>query len=164
MIFSDDAKPLTLDGQYIVAGNITFLQARFFDLVDHQLPSLCKVKPCTHLNNLANEFNCLCLTDYSWGDCGTLEFVDLNGSQTIARFYLPGRFELSELEKYEWAIRRNLSQRRIGLWIYETIGWTQAVIEIFAEELFRHKVDRLQSIESQVVDRLGLIPYPLSYF
>jgi hypothetical protein len=164
MIFSNDAKPLTLDGQYIVPGNITSIRERFFDLINRQLPFLCKVKTNPYFNNPADEFNHLNLIDYSWGDCGELEFIDLFSNQTLVRFYLPGPFELSELEKYERAIRQNLSRQRIGLWFYETIGWTPKVIEIFAEELFEHKVDRLRGIESLVVDRLGLSPYPLSYF
>jgi hypothetical protein len=164
MVMVNDAKPLTLDRQYIVPGNVMIIRMQFFDLVRHQFAFMCQVKSYTPIVNQADEFNHLCLIDHSWGECGELEFIDLNGTQTLVRFYLPGPFELSEIEERENAFRQSLSRSRIGLWIYENMGWTPKVIAIFADELYEHRVTCLRDIQELVVKKLGLSPYPLSYF
>lgn len=162
MIFSDDVKPLTLDEQYFAPGNADIFRTRFFDFGLRQVTFLCRVKSYPHLTGEADEFNHLRLIDPSWGDCGEMELVDLDGNQTQVRFYLPSRFTLSELEEYESVIRQYYSQPRIALWFYENMGWTSKVIELFAEELYEHRVSSLRKIESLIVDRMGLNLYPLS--
>jgi len=164
MSLAEDIKPLTLEAQYIVPGDIMTIRLRFFDLVRHQLDFSCRVKSYSHLTGSPGEFNHLCLIDYAWGECGELEFIDLNSSQTQARFYLPGPFELSEIEEHEQAIRQNFSRSRIGLWFYENLGWTPKVIALFAEELYEHKVACLRNIQALVIDRLGMNLYPVSSF
>jgi hypothetical protein len=158
----EGAKPLTLDEQYFAPGNTDIFRTRFFDFGLRQVTFLCRVKSYPHLTGAADEFNHLRLIDPSWGDCGEMELVDLDSNQTQVRFYLPGRFPLSELEKYESVIRRYYSQQRIALWFYENMGWTSKVIELFAEELYEHRVTSLRKIENFIVDRMGLKLYPMS--
>jgi hypothetical protein len=155
---------MVLDRQYYVPGNIMTIRMRFFDLVRHQLDFSCRVKSYPHLPGAPGEFNYLCLIDYTWGECGDLEFIDLNGDQTQVRFYLPGPFELSEIEEREQVLRQNFSRSRIGLWFYENLGWTPKVIALYAEELYEHKVACLRNIQALVIDRLGMNLYPLSSF
>lgn len=162
MIFSDEVKPPTLDEQYFAPGNIDIFRTRFFDFGLHQVRFLCRVKSYPRLTGAADEFNHLRLIDPSWGDCGEMELVDLDGNQTQVRFYLPGQLTLTELQEYESVIRQNYSQQRIALWFYENMGWTSKVIELFAEELYEHRVTSLRKIESFIVDKMGLNLYPLS--
>jgi len=164
MSLAEDAKSLTLDNQYVVPGDIMTIRTRFFDLVRHHLDFSCRVKSYPHWTRTPDEFNHLCLIDYAWGECGELEFMELNGSQTLVRFYQPGPFELSEIEEHEQAIRQNFSRSLIGLWFYENLGWTPKIIALFAEELYEHKVACLRNIQNLIIDKLGLAPYPLSYF
>jgi hypothetical protein len=93
-----------------------------------------------------------------------MEFIDLNGSQTGVRFYLPGPVALLEIDVYENAIRKNFSRPRIGLWLWENLRWSPKVIELFAEELYEHRVTSLQHIQGLAVDKLGLSTYPLYSF
>ena len=164
MSLAEDTKSMVLDRQYYVPGNIMTIRMRFFDLVRHQLDFSCRVKSYPHLPGAPGEFNHLCLIDYSWGECGDLEFIDLNGDQTQVRFYLPGPFELSEIEEREQVLRQNFSRSRIGLWFYENLGWTPKVIALYAEELYEHKVACLRNIQALVIDRLGMNLYPVSSF
>jgi hypothetical protein len=164
MSLAEDIKPLTLDAQYYVPGNIMTIRMRFFDLVRHQLDFSCRVKSYPHLPGAPGEFNHLCLIDYSWGECGDLEFIDLNGDQTQVRFYLPGPFELSEIEEREQVLRQNFSRSRIGLWFFENLGWTPKVIALYAEELYEHKVACLRNIQDLIIASLGMNLYPLSSF
>jgi len=159
-----DAKSLVLDGLYYVPGNIMTIRTRFFDLVEHQFRFSCRVKSYPHWTGAPDEFNHLCLIDNVWGECGELEFVDLDGNQTKVHFYLPSPFVLSEIEEREQALRRNYSRSHIGLWIYKNLGWTPKVIELFAEELYEHKVRCLRNIQDMVVERLGMNQYPASSF
>jgi len=78
----------------------------------------------------------------------------------VVRFFRPGPVELSEIDKYQNAIRSNYSRPRIGLWLWENLGFTTIVIELFAEELYKHRVTSLQLIESLAVEKLGLSTYP----
>ncbi len=165
MDVEENAKPLTLDAQYIAQGNIMTIRMRFLDLARYQYAFMCHVKP--HLNRMLqeDEFNHLLLIDHIWGECGEMEFIDLKGSQTGVRFYLPRPVDLSEIDEYENAIRKNFSRPRIGLWLWENLGWTPKVIELFAEELYEHRVTSLQHIQGLAVDKLRLSTYPLySYF
>ena len=159
-----DAKSLVLDGLYYVPENIMTIRTRFFDLVQHQFRFSCRVKSYPHWTGAPDEFNHLCLIDNVWGECGELEFIDLDGSQTKVHFYLPSPFVLPEIEEREQALRRNYSRSRIGLWIYENLGWTPKVIDLFAEELYEHKVTCPRNIQDLVIDRLGMNLYPASSF
>ena len=161
---AEDTEPLALEGLYYVPGNIMTIQMRFFDLVRHQFVFSCRVKSYPHLTGALGESNHLCLIDNVWGECGELEFIDLNGIQTQVCFYRPGSFELSEIEEREQALRQNFSRSRIGLWFYENLGWTPKVIELLAEELYEHKVACLRNIQALVVDRLGMNLFPVSSF
>jgi hypothetical protein len=164
MDVAENAKPLTLDAQYIAQGNIMAIRMRFLDLARYQYAFMCQVK--SHPNRMLqeDEFNHLLLIDHTWGECGEMEFIDLKGNQTGVRFYLPGPVELAEIDKYENAIRNNFSRPRIGLWLWENLGWTPKVIELFTEELYEHRVTSLQHIQGLAIDKLGLGTYPLSYF
>jgi len=164
MVLTNDAKPLTLDGQYLAHGNIEIIRRMFLDLASVKHYFMCRVKSYSPLIDPADELNHLCLCDFTWGDCGEMELIDLDSRQTLVRFYLPGPFELSEIEEREGAIRQYFSRPRIGLWFYMNLGWTPKVIEIYAEELFEHRVICLRNIENLVVNKLELSPYPLSYF
>jgi hypothetical protein len=164
MVLTNDEKPLSLDGQYIAHENIEITRRIFLDLVNVKHYFMCRVKSYSPLIDPANELDHLGLYDFTWGDCGEVEFIDLDSRQTLVRFYLPGPFELSEIEEREGAIRQFFSRPRIGLWFYMNLGWTPKVIEIYAEELFEHRVTCLRNIENLVVNKLGLSPYPLSYF
>ena len=164
MVLVNDAKPLTLDGQYVAHESIDIVRMIFLDLVNVKHYFMCRVISSSHFMDPADELNHLGLCDFTWGDCGEMELIDLDGRQTLVRFYLPGPFELSEIEGHEGAIRQFFSRPRIGLWFYMNLGWTPKVIEILAEELFEHRVTCLRNIENLVVNKLGLSPYPLSYF
>ncbi|MDD5368049.1 MAG: hypothetical protein PHQ40_03095 [Anaerolineaceae bacterium] len=164
MDVAENAKPLTLDAQYIVQGNIMAIRMRFLDLARYQFAFMCRVKPDPNRIIQEDEFNHLLLIDHIWGGGGEMEFIDLNGSQTGVRFYLPCPVELSEIDEYANVIRKNFSRPRIGLWLWENLGWTPKVIELFAEELHEHRVTSLQLIEGLAVEKLGLSTYPLYPF
>ena len=164
MDVAENAKPLTLDAQYIAQGNIMAIRMRFLDLARYQFAFMCRVKPYPNRIIQEDEFNHLLLIDHIWGGCGEMEFIDLNGTQTGVRFYLPGPVELSEIDEYENAIRKNFSRPRIGLWLWENLGWTPKVIELFAVELYEHRVTSLQHIQGLALDKLGLSTYPLYSF
>jgi len=77
-----------------------------------------------------------------------MEFINLQGNQTGACvFYLPGPVVLSEIDVYENAIRKDFSRPRIGLWLWENLGWTPRALQLFAEELYEHRVTGLQLIQ-----------------
>jgi hypothetical protein len=99
---------MVLDRQYYVPGNIMTIRMRFFDLVRHQLDFSCRVKSYPHLPGAPGEFNYLCLIDYTWGECGDLEFIDLNGDQTQVRFYLPVHASGSGFMRISAGPRRSL--------------------------------------------------------
>jgi len=164
MDVAENAKPLTLDAQYIAQGNIMTIRMRFLDLARYQYAFMCQVKP--HPNRMVqeDEFNHLLLIDHIWGECGEMEFIDLKGSQTWVRFYQPRPVDMSEIDAYENVIRKNFSRPRIGLWLWENLGWTTIVIELFAQELYEHRVNSFQHIQGLAIDKLGLGTYPLSYF
>jgi hypothetical protein len=162
MALVNEAKPLTLDGQYIAAGNIENIRMNFLDLMNKHLFT-CKEKSYPHLIGPGNEFIHLCLIDFSWGECGEMEFIDLDGFQILVRFYTPDRLGLAEIEEYELKLRQSFSRPRIELWFYENMGWTAKVIEVFVEELYEQRLACLRNFQKHAVSRLGLIPYPLSY-
>jgi hypothetical protein len=164
MDVAENAKPLTLDAQYIVQGNIMAIRMRFLDIARYQFAFMCRVKPYPNRIIQEGDFNHILLIDHIWGRCGEMEFIDLNGSQTGVRFYLPGPVALLEIDVYENAIRKNFSRPRIGLWLWENLRWSPKVIELFAEELYEHRVTSLQHIQGLAVDKLGLSTYPMSYF
>jgi hypothetical protein len=163
MDFTDNSKTLTLDCQYIVKVDIDILRLSLFDLFQ-QHSVICRVKPNPHLIHPQDELNHIQLLDLVWSEFGELELINLEGSQTLMRFYRPGPIELSELEKHEHAIRKFLSRPGIEIWFYENMGWTNKVIEIFAEEIYDHRLDCLQKVQDLLMNKLLLIPYPLSYF
>jgi hypothetical protein len=164
MDVAKNAKTLTLDAQYIARGNIMAIRIRFLDLAKYQYAFMCQAKSHPDRLHQEDEFNHLLLIDHIWGECGEMEFIDLKGSQTGVRFYLPRSVELSEIDEYENAIRKNFSRPRIGLWLWDNLGWTPKVIELFAEELYEHRVTSLQHIQGLAIEKLGLGTYPLSYF
>jgi len=164
MDIAEDRNPLTLDAQYTFQGNIVVIRMRFLDLARYQYAFMCRVKPYPDRMIQEDEFNHLLLIDHMWGACGEMEFIDLKGIQTGVRFFRPGPVKLSEIEKYENAVRRNYSRPRIGLWLWENLGFTTIVIELFAEELYRHRVTSLQLIESLAAEKLGLSTSPLYPF
>ena len=98
---AENAKQLTLYAQYIAQGNIMAIRMRFLDLARYQYAFMCQVKP--HPNKILqeDEYNHLLLIDHIWGECGEMKFIDLNGSQTVVRFYQPGLVELWEIDEYE---------------------------------------------------------------
>ena len=109
MVLTNDAKPLTLDGQYLAQGNIEIIRRMFLDLASVKYYFMCRAKSYSQLNNPPDELNHLGLCDFTWGDCGEMELIDLDSRQTLVRFYLPGPFELSEIEEREGAIRQFFS-------------------------------------------------------
>jgi hypothetical protein len=117
-----------------------------------------------HLPGQTKEFDHFGLFHFAWGECGELELISLNDFTTLIRFYSPGRIELEEIEKYQTKIRSALSQPPIEIWFYETMGWIDKVIGIFTEELFGQRLALLRNYTNAAASRLGLIPYPLSYF
>lgn len=161
---SGATKPMVLDGQYIAPGNIKTIRMLVFNLMSNHHYSFFRKMPYPSYLGPTDEFNQLCLVDSCWGDCGVMELIDLDGRQTLVRFYLCGLIELSEIEEYERALRRQLSRPRIELWFFENLGWTAKVIEIFAEELFDHRVTFMRNIQNLVVHKLGLSPYLLTDF
>ena len=163
MDFTDNSKPLTLDCQYIVKVDIDILRLSLFDLFQ-QHSVICRVKPNPHLIHPQDELNHIQLLDLVWSEFGELELINLDGSQTLMRFYRPGPIELSELEKHENAIRKFLSRPGIEIWFYENMGWINKVIEVFAEEIYDHRLDCLRKVQDLLMNKLLLIPYPLSYF
>jgi len=164
MDIAENAKPLTLDAQYTFQGNIVTIRMRFLDLARYQYAFMCRVKPFPNKMIQEDGFNHLLLIDHMWGECGEMEFIDLNGSQTGVRFYLPRPVDISEIDAYENAIRKNFSRPRIGLWLWENLGWTPKVIQLFAEELYEHRVTGLQLIQGLAIDHLRLSTYRYSYF
>ena len=164
MDVAENPKPLTLDAQYIAQGNIMTIRMRFLDLARYQYAFMCQVKPHPNRMLQEDEFNHLLLIDHTWGECGEMEFINLQGNQTGVRFYLPGPVELSEIDVYENAIRKDFSRPRIGLWLWENLGWTPKVIQLFAEELYEHRVTGLQLIQGLAIDHLRLSTYRYSYF
>jgi hypothetical protein len=97
MVLTNDAKPLTLDGQYIAHGNIETIKRMFLDLVNVKHYFMSRVKSYSHLNNPPDKLNHLGLCDFTWGDCGEMELIDLDSRQTLVRFYLPGPIEESAI-------------------------------------------------------------------
>ncbi len=162
MDFSGDTKPMILNGQYLANGNSESIKLSFFDLMKNQLLT-CSVKTYPRLIGRADDFDLLSLSDLFLGECFAVEIIGLNGFQALVRFYLPGQIELSELEDYQ-QILRNALTHRIDLWFFENLGWTRKTAEILAGELYERRLARLRNFQREAVNRLGLIPYPLSDF
>jgi len=164
MDVAENTKQLTLEAQYIAQGNIMDIRMRFLDLARYQYAFMCQVKP--HPNRMLHEDECnhLLLIDHIWGECGEMEFIGLTGFRTGVRFYLPRPVDLSEIVEYENAIRKNFSRPRIGLWLWENLGWTPKVMELFTDELYEHRVTSLQHIQGLAIDKLGLGTYLASFF
>jgi DNA-binding CsgD family transcriptional regulator len=163
MVLTDNVRLLTLDGQYITMENIEIIRFALLDLF-HKHSVICRLKSYPHLINPEDELNHIQLLDPVWLEFSELELIDLDGKQTLVRFYEPGLIELSEIKEHEQSIRQFLYRPGIELWLYENLGWTAKVIEILAEELYDHRLACLRNTQNLLMNKLGLIRYPLSYF
>ncbi len=163
MNLSNDAKPLTLDGQYFAVSHIDKVKMNLVELMRQQYLT-CRIKSYPYLVSQANGFDHFGLFNFLWGECGELELISLDSFTTLIRFYTPGRVRLEEIEEYEPKIRSILSRSQIEIWFYENMGWAEKVIGIFARGLFEQRLALLRNYQNEAVNTLELIPYPLSYF
>ncbi len=162
MVLTDNVRPLTLDRQYIAMENIEIIRFALLDLF-HKHSVICRLKSYPHSINPQDELNHIQLLDPVWLEFSELELIDLDGKQTLVRFYEPGLIELSEIKEHEQSIRQFLYRPGIELWLYENLGWTAKVIEILAEELYDHRLACLRKPEL-ADEQVGTDPIPVILF
>jgi hypothetical protein len=106
----DNKKPLLLDGQYIGKGNIEEIMISLLDQL-YRLGLLCRTMPYPHPLVPEEETNLIILLNPVWWKFGELELIDLDGTQTLVRFYQPEFPEKQEIIEREPAIRKYFSRR-----------------------------------------------------
>jgi hypothetical protein len=163
MVLIDNRKPLTLDGQYIGKGNIDEIRISLLDQL-YRLGLLYQSMSSPQPLVPAEETVHIILFNPVWWKFGELELIDLDGAQTLVRFYQPEFPEEQEIIEREPAIRKYLSNRANSLWLFDNLNWREKAIDLLGQELLDHRFACLRETQNRLVCSLGLIPYQLSYF
>jgi hypothetical protein len=163
MVLVDNSKPLIMDGQYIAKGNVDEIRISLLDQL-YRLGLLCRYMPYPQLLIPAVETVHIILLNPVWWKFGELELIDLDGTQTLVRFYQPEFPEEQEITEREPALRHYLSRRVNSLWLFDHLDWREKAIDFLGQELLDHRFACLRETQNRLVCSLGLIPYQLSYF